>query len=392
MEDRRLEHFRNVRAVHGRTRIARVRDGEADLVVDDDVQRATGVEGARLRQLQGFRDHALASERSVAMDLDGQHLGAGRVAAPFLPGPHGTLDHRVDHFQMRRIEGERDMHVAGRGLQIRGEALVVLHVARALQVGHVVLAFEFRENIRGRLAEQVHEHIQAAAVGHADDRLFHTAGTGLLDDVIQQRNQRLTALQREPALSDVLGVQVALQTFRAGELPEDILPLLETVVAADLPGLELILQPQTLIGRGDMRELGADGATVDGLQAGQDIAQLHALGDAAVTGGREELGVQVGIAETEIGQVQHFRTLTLHESEGVKLRDQMTAVRPDLDQARDGGLFGAVGGIGAARRGGGRDRWPLGPRGNARDDRTVRALGGGTRAQAVEIGSPLRRY
>ena len=175
MENRRLKHFRHIRAVHGRTRIARIGNREADLVVDDDVQRATGVEGPRLRQLQGFRDDTLTGKCGVAMNLDGQHPGTGRVAAPFLAGPHRAFDHRVDDFEMRWIEGQRHMHVAGRRLQVRGEALVVLHVAGALLVGHVVLAFELGEDVRRRLAQQIHQHIEAAAVGHADDHFLHAA-------------------------------------------------------------------------------------------------------------------------------------------------------------------------------------------------------------------------
>jgi hypothetical protein len=37
MENRRLDHLDNVRAVDGRPRVTRVRRREADLVVDDDV-------------------------------------------------------------------------------------------------------------------------------------------------------------------------------------------------------------------------------------------------------------------------------------------------------------------------------------------------------------------
>jgi len=68
VEDRRLDDFRDVRAVQRRARIERVAGREADLVVDDDVHRATGRIATRLRQIERLHDHALAGERGVAMD------------------------------------------------------------------------------------------------------------------------------------------------------------------------------------------------------------------------------------------------------------------------------------------------------------------------------------
>ena len=47
-----------------------------------------------------------------------------------------------------------------------------------------------------------------------------------LDEVIEQRDQCIAALQREALLADVLGVQVALQPFGGGELPQNVAPLL----------------------------------------------------------------------------------------------------------------------------------------------------------------------
>ena len=74
---------------------------------------------------------------------------------------------------MRRIERERDVHVAARRAHVGRVALVVLHVARALEPRKVVRALELREQILRRLAEHVHEHVQPAAMRHADHELLH---------------------------------------------------------------------------------------------------------------------------------------------------------------------------------------------------------------------------
>ena len=60
---------------------------------------------------------------------------------------------------------------------------------------------------------------------HADDALFDALLTAALDQIVHQRDQRIAAFEREALLADVLGVQVALETFGRRQLPEDVLLL-----------------------------------------------------------------------------------------------------------------------------------------------------------------------
>src|SRR5690242_14411788 len=120
------------------------------------------------------------------------------------------------------------MNVPAAGAQIRGEALVVLHVAGAVQMTQVVFPFELGKQDGGRLAEEIHQHIEAAAVGHADDDFFDGGRTGLLNEVIEQRYQRVATLEREALLPNILRVQIALEAFSRGELPENVSALLDT--------------------------------------------------------------------------------------------------------------------------------------------------------------------
>ncbi len=106
-----------------------IRDGEADLVVHDHVNRATRIEAAGLRQLHGLHDHALPGERRVTVHHHRHDSIALRVAATLLTGAHGAFDHRIHHFEVRRVEGEHDVHVARRRAQVGRETLVILHVA-----------------------------------------------------------------------------------------------------------------------------------------------------------------------------------------------------------------------------------------------------------------------
>ncbi len=90
VQHRRLDHLGDVRAVQRGARVARVRRREADLVVDDDVQRAVRAVTARLREVQRFHHDALAGESRVAVDLHRQHLQAvcRRRDGPCAPSPN----------------------------------------------------------------------------------------------------------------------------------------------------------------------------------------------------------------------------------------------------------------------------------------------------------------
>ena len=243
VQDGRLDHLGDVAAVERRAGVERLARGEPDLVVDDEVHGAAGVEAPGLRQLQRLGHHALAGEGGIAVDQHGHDAVAGSIAPPVLSGPDRTLHDRIDDFEVRGIEGQRDVDVAAGRPQVRREALVVLHVARADQVRGVVVPLELREQLLGRLAEDVDQNVQPATVGHADHDLLDLAYPALLDEVVEQRDQGVTALEGKALLADVLCVQVALEALRSGDLPEDV-PLLvrrESVVEPAL--LEAVLQP-----------------------------------------------------------------------------------------------------------------------------------------------------
>ena len=110
MENRRFDHFCNVSAISGGACIARIGGSETYLVVDNDMHRAASAVAPRVGEVQGFHDHALACECSIAMHQDRQHLVASVIATATLTCLDRTLHYRVDDFQVRRIEGQADMH------------------------------------------------------------------------------------------------------------------------------------------------------------------------------------------------------------------------------------------------------------------------------------------
>ena len=127
MEDRRLDDLGEVGRIGRRAGEARV-GGEADLVVDDDMDRAGRAVAAQPRQAEALGDHALPGERRVAMEEERHDAGAlveRYDVAPRLVGvlvllrPRLAEHHRIDDLEMRRIGGERQMHPVAVELAIR---------------------------------------------------------------------------------------------------------------------------------------------------------------------------------------------------------------------------------------------------------------------------------
>src|ERR1700733_2358729 len=220
---------------------------------------------------------------------------------------------------------------------------------------------------------------------HADHHFLNPRRTAVLDEIIKQRNERVRALEREAFLAYVFRVQIALEALRHRQLPQQIATLLDTATVADATRLELVLQPQPLLGVGNVRKLGADRSGVDLLEIRQDVAQLHVLRNRRGAAAGEKFPLQIARRKTEIVKLEYPWPGPLHQPQRIELGDQMAAVGPDLDEARDGGLLGTGVTVeywqGRGRRG---ER--------SRRLRCTGSLFGQRRAEAVEERAPARGY
>ena len=89
--------------VDGRPRAAALfrQCGEAELVVDDDVNRAAQVERGHARQLQHFRNEALAGKARIRMQEQGQNLSVPAMPTSRLFGARTALRNDRRQLQMR---------------------------------------------------------------------------------------------------------------------------------------------------------------------------------------------------------------------------------------------------------------------------------------------------
>ena len=274
VEDRRLHHLGHVRAVGRGARVARV-GGEADLVVDDEVDRAAGAVTLEAGEAEALRHHALAGEGRIAVDEQRQHRRAlARLAAVLvLLGAHLAQHHRIDDLQVRGVGGQRQVHVVAVEGAVRRGAQVILHVARAFDVvGLERAALELVEDGAVRLAHHVGEHIEAPAMRHADDDLLDAELAAALDDLLQRRHHGLGAVEAEALGAGVLHVGELLEGLGLDQLVEDRLLALVGEDDVLVLALDALLQPGLLRRRGDVHELDADVPAVGAAQDLQDLA------------------------------------------------------------------------------------------------------------------------
>ena len=106
---------------------------------------AAGGVAARVGQIEGGLVHAQADKCGVTVNQHGQNLFASVRTATALFGACGTLHDGIDDFQMRRVEGQCNVHGAERRGDVGIETVVVFHVA-AGQFGFLT-AFKFGKQI-----------------------------------------------------------------------------------------------------------------------------------------------------------------------------------------------------------------------------------------------------
>jgi hypothetical protein len=178
VEDRRLDHLRHVGGIGRRARVRGI-GGEADLVVDDEMDRAAGAVTAQARQTETFRHNALAGKGRIAMQQQRQDLSTSGDHRPrhgqlVLLGARLAQHHRVHDFQVRRVGGQRQVDLVAVELAIRRGAEVVFHIAGAF---HLVRRVEPPLNswkiARVAACPSLGQHVEAAAVGHAEDDVLH---------------------------------------------------------------------------------------------------------------------------------------------------------------------------------------------------------------------------
>ncbi len=316
VEDGEAEGLGHRGAVDGGAGVLR-QGGEADLVIDDDVDGAAGAVTLQLRQIEGLEDDALAGEGGIAVDEDGEDLPPldGIVEDP-LVGAGLALDDGIDGLEVAGIGGEGDADLVSGGGGLDGVvAEMVLHVAIAVDgLGDVVVG-EFVEEELVVLAEDVGEDVEPSAMGHAHDDLGEAEAGARLDDGVEHGDEGLAAFQGKALLADVAGVEERLEFLGAEEIGEDALLFLPGEGGTAPGALDPVPDPAALGEDLHVHVFDADVAAVGVLKDGEDLAQGELA--AARQGPGVEDAVEIGLGEVEVlqGELGH---LGLVEAEGIE--------------------------------------------------------------------------
>ena len=123
---------------------------------------------------------------------------------------------------------------------------------------------------------------------------------GAAQDAVEQRDDRLAALEGEALLPDELGLQEGLERLGRVELAQD--PQLLVGAGLGEPDLDLGLDPRALVGVLDVHVLGADGAAVGVAQDAEDLAQPQDRLAAEAAG--REVALEVPQGQAVAGDVE----------------------------------------------------------------------------------------
>ena len=217
---------------------------------------------------------------------------------------------------------------------------MVLHVGRALDVlGIGGIALELREDRGVGLAHEVGEHVEPAAMGHADDDLVQAELAAALEDLLQRRDQRFAAVEAEALGAGVFLVEEPLEHLGRGQPLQDR-PLAHVgeaglVVAA----LDALLDPGLLGRILDVHVLDADLAAIGLAHDLHDLAQRRRLVAEQVVD--EDRPVHVGVGEAVGRGIELGVALPRLQVERIEAGFEMAAHAIGADQhARADGILG----------------------------------------------------
>ena len=99
---------------------------------------------------------------------------------------------------------------------------MVFDVGRALDVlGIGGIALEFREDRGEGLAHEIGQHVEPAAMRHADHDLVDAELAAALQDLLQRRDRGLAAVQAEALGAGIFAVEEALEDLGRGQPLQD---------------------------------------------------------------------------------------------------------------------------------------------------------------------------
>ena len=355
VHDRRLDGLGDVGRVRRRAAELR-RGGEAHLVVDHEMDAPAGAVARNAGEAETFGDDALGGEGGVAVEQDGQHLGAVRVAARNLLGA-GLAEHdRIDRLQMAGIGDEAEVHPDSVELAVRRGAEMIFDVARTADIlGIGRTPGELGEDHAIGLAHHIGEDVEPAAMRHAEHELADAELAAIFDHRLERRDHGLAAVKAEALGADIFAGEEFLPLLRLHDLGEDGLLALGGEADLRLAPFHPFLQEAPLLQVVDVHIFEAEMAAIIAPEDLDELAHRRLL--EAERAAEPDLAVQGRAREAVKFGSKLGGHLALGEAERIEVGGEMAAHPVGADQHHrvdriPGGLLDLGSGGARARRGG----------------------------------------
>ena len=236
--------------------------GEADQIVDNDVECAADGISREIGEIQRFRPNALPSEGGIAVHHDGPDFiqrfpraidlrAIHTVARQFCArAAHGDGIHGFevagvrDQVDIERFSGRCSVHA--------GSADVIFNVACAKHAAGINI-LKARDNLVHRFAGNVGHDVEPAAVAHGHDGINATDIAGGIEDGIEKRDERSVAFQRETLAAEIAALEHLFKEVGANQAVQD-----RGLVDLELGAFHALGNPAAALGFRDVEEFHAD--------------------------------------------------------------------------------------------------------------------------------------
>src|SRR5262245_39137900 len=152
--------------------------------------------------------------------------------------------------------------------------------------------FERSEDALAEVANDVREYIQAPTMRHAHGDLLDAVIAGTINQLIEERNNRFAAFDRETLLPKKLRVQESFKLFRGNQLPQNsLLNFAVDWFRMDELAPNLLTQPELLFLALNVAVFGADLAAIRALEKVENLAQRRRLGSTQPAGDEDSIQV-----------------------------------------------------------------------------------------------------
>src|SRR5664280_676315 len=208
---------------------------------------------------------------------------------------------------------------------------MIFHVAGAFGlVRRRRTTLEFVKQRAVRLAHHLREHVEAAAMRHADAYFAHAEIAATLDDLLERWDQRFAAVEAETLGAGIFDVDEFLEAFGFHQLVENGALALNGEADFLVAAFDALLDPAFLRGIGDVHELHAQRLAIGAAQDGDDLAHGRKFEPEHLV--EENPAVEIGFGETVGARIELFFVLFRLEPERIELGVKMAAHAVGADQ------------------------------------------------------------